>query len=136
LFHSYWADRLRGKTGKIPVDYVVTIMSLETGGGTSRLFLEHNNAFGIKCHSKSCAKGHCVNAHDDHHKDFFINFDSVEASVYEFVRMLSEKDRYKGAEDADTFLEFVSIMKRGGYATSDQYVQLADKVYRNYKIYM
>jgi len=55
----------------IPVSIKMAQALIESRAGTSRLARNNNNFFGMKCFSKKCRKGHCSNATDDHHKDFF-----------------------------------------------------------------
>ena len=55
----------------IPVSIKMGQALIESRAGTSRLARNNNNFFGMKCFSRNCKKGHCSNATDDHHKDFF-----------------------------------------------------------------
>ena len=55
----------------IPASIKLAQGILESSSGNSQLTKRSNNHFGIKCHSRSCEKGHCSNFSDDSHKDFF-----------------------------------------------------------------
>ena len=61
----------------IPASIKMGQALIESRAGTSRLAVNNNNFFGMKCFSKNCKKGHCSNATDDHHKDFFRIYSSV-----------------------------------------------------------
>ena len=55
----------------IPASITLAQGLLESNAGSSNLANKANNHFGIKCFSKTCKNGHCMNATDDTHKDFF-----------------------------------------------------------------
>jgi len=68
--HAELARAEMNKFG-IPASIKMAQALIESRAGTSRLAERNNNFFGMKCFSKNCKKGHCSNATDDHHKDFF-----------------------------------------------------------------
>lgn len=68
---------------------------LESRAGNSKLARGNNNHFGIKCFSKRCKKGHCTNATDDTHKDFFRKFASPWESWREHSRIVAKKTKPK-----------------------------------------
>ena len=51
----------------IPASITLAQGLLESNAGQSVLALKAKNHFGIKCFSKSCRKGHCMNRTDDSH---------------------------------------------------------------------
>lgn len=55
----------------IPASISLAQGLLESRAGTSKLAVQTNNHFGLKCFSRGCKKGHCKNFTDDTHKDFF-----------------------------------------------------------------
>ncbi|MEL6969697.1 MAG: glucosaminidase domain-containing protein [Bacteroidota bacterium] len=112
----------------IPVSITLAQGLLESNIGQSRLALENNNHFGIKCFSKSCKKGHCTNFNDDHHKDFFRKFISVEES-YEAHSKVLEKDRYRALFrlKSNDYKGWARGLRKAGYATDPRY---ADKLIR------
>ncbi|MEL6655190.1 MAG: glucosaminidase domain-containing protein [Bacteroidota bacterium] len=112
----------------IPVSITLAQGLLESNIGQSRLALENNNHFGIKCFSKSCKKGHCTNFNDDHHKDFFRKFISVEES-YEAHSKVLEKDRYRSLFrlKSNDYKGWARGLRKAGYATDPRY---ADKLIR------
>ena len=112
----------------IPVSITLAQGLLESNIGQSRLALENNNHFGIKCFSKSCKKGHCTNFNDDHHKDFFRKFSSVEESYAAHSKVL-EKDRYRSLFrlKSNDYKGWARGLRKAGYATDPRY---ADKLIR------
>ena len=112
----------------IPVSITLAQGLLESNIGESRLARENNNHFGIKCFSKSCRKGHCTNFNDDHHKDFFRKFTSVEESYAAHSKVL-EKSRYSSLFRLKTtdYKGWARGLRKAGYATDPRY---ADKLIR------
>lgn len=106
----------------IPASITLAQGLLESNAGDSRLAVDANNHFGIKCFSNSCKKGHCKNYTDDTHKDFF----RVHKSVWESYRTHSlflQRDRYKhllqlGKTD---YKGWAHGLKKAGYATDKRY---------------
>lgn len=115
-------------TNGIPVSITLAQGLLESNIGESRLARENNNHFGIKCFSKSCRKGHCTNFNDDHHKDFFRKFATVEESYAAHSKVL-EKDRYRSLFRLKTtdYKGWARGLRKAGYATDPRY---ADKLIR------
>lgn len=111
----------------IPASITLAQGLLESVAGTSKLATRTNNHFGIKCFKRTCKRGHCHNFEDDHHKDFFRNYDDpadsyrahsdflVSGSRYKKLFKLSPKD-YKG---------WAKGLRKAGYATDKKY---ADKL--------
>ena len=115
-------------TYRIPSSITLAQGLLESNVGESRLARENNNHFGIKCFSKRCAKGHCTNFNDDHHKDFFRKFQTVEESFAAHSKLL-QKDRYQKLFRLKTtdYKGWARGLKKAGYATDPRY---ADKLIR------
>ena len=123
------AQRLARETD-IPASIKIAQACVESRYGTSRLAMKSKNHFGIKCHSKNCKKGHCTNANDDHHKDFFKNFISIEDSFKGHTFVL-EKPRYstlfnikRSRNGKPDYEKWAVGLKRCGYATSKRYPNL------------
>lgn len=93
---------------------------LETNAGNSRLVKECNNHFGMKCFSRSCAKGHCKNFTDDSHKDFFKSYPGAWGSFREHSNLLNGA-RYKKVLAAATPEDAAVELKKAGYATDPNY---------------
>lgn len=110
----------------IPSSITLAQGLLESDAGGSRLAKENNNHFGIKCFSRTCAKGHCKNFTDDTHKDFFL----VHKNAWESYRTHSlflQKPRYKHLLDLDQtdYKGWAKGLSAAGYATDKRY---ADKL--------
>lgn len=109
-------------THHVPASITLAQGLLESNVGQSRLATENKNHFGIKCFSKSCKKGHCSNFSDDHHKDFFRAFASVQESFAAHSKLL-QKDRYRKLFQLPIkdYKGWAVGLKKAGYATDPRY---------------
>jgi len=117
---------------------------LESGAGKSKMARKINNHFGMKCFAKHCQKGHCMNFHDDTHKDFFIVYKSAWAS-WRAHSILLTNDRYislikdyndpKSKGTYKNYKAFAFGLKRKGYATSKTYAYKLIALIQRYKLY-
>ena len=116
------------ETHRIPASITLAQGLLESGTGRSTLARKNNNHFGIKCFSKKCRKGHCSNHSDDHHKDFFRNFESPEESYRAHSQVLL-KSRYKPlfSLSITDYKGWSHGLRKAGYATDPRY---GDKLVR------
>jgi len=105
----------------------------ESNCGQSTLATKANNHFGIKCWSKRCAKGHCINRTDDTHKDFFKKYQSATQSYDDHSRLLREGLSYQkqlkynkstGKFELKGFANWAYGLKKAGYATAKKYPEL------------
>ena len=119
----------------IPASIKMGQALIESRSGTSRLAVNNNNFFGMKCFSKNCKKGHCSNATDDHHKDFF----RVYSSVWESFRahsILLEANRYAALKSyGKDYKKWAKGLKKAGYATDKKYDKKLINVIEKYKLY-
>lgn len=106
----------------IPASITLAQGLLESNIGTSKLAIQNNNHFGIKCFSKRCTKGHCSNFNDDHHKDFFRNYKTAWES-YRAHSVLIQKKRYKKLYKLKStdYTNWAKGLQSAGYATDKQY---------------
>lgn len=113
----------------IPASITLAQGLLESDAGGSRLALKNNNHFGIKCFSKTCTKGHCVNYSDDSHKDFFRNFKSPGQSYREHSLLL-QKERYKSLYKLKItdYENWAKGLQNAGYATDKKYAKKLIKI--------
>jgi flagellum-specific peptidoglycan hydrolase FlgJ len=120
----------------IPASITLAQGLLESNIGESRLATENNNHFGIKCFSKTCPKGHCSNFNDDHHKDFFRKFKTVEESYAAHSQVL-EKDRYRGLFKlaSNDYRGWAHGLKKAGYATDPRYGEKLVRIIENLELY-
>lgn len=106
----------------IPASVILAQGLIESDAGESRLALENNNHFGIKCFSRTCRKGHCSNYTDDSHKDFFRIYKSTWES-YRAHSHLLQADRYRNLYKLDKkdYKGWAMGLKKAGYATDKYY---------------
>lgn len=104
----------------IPASISLAQGILESRHGQSYLAQNHNNHFGIKCHSKKCKRGHCTNREDDSHKDFFKSYQTAWLSWRDHSKVL-QKDRYKSLYESKNYEDWAHGLQRCGYATSKTY---------------
>ena len=118
----------------IPASVTLAQGLLESGKGLSFLATEANNHFGIKCFSRSCAPGHCVNRTDDSHKDFFVKYSNAWESYRAHSKFLHKK-RYKPCFKSKDYAEWCDCLKAKGYATDPNYATKLKKKIRQLKLY-
>lgn len=113
----------------IPASITIAQGLLESDVGGSRLARNNNNHFGIKCFSKTCTKGHCVNYTDDSHKDFFRNFKSPWGS-FRGHSILLQKPRYKNLYKLKVtdYKGWAEGLQKAGYATDKRYASKLIKI--------
>ncbi len=106
----------------IPASITIAQGLLESDAGESRLAIENNNHFGIKCFSKTCKRGHCTNFTDDSHKDFFRKFDSAVESFKAHSQLLSgERYQFLYRYRKTDYSSWAKGLRRAGYATDPNY---------------
>jgi flagellum-specific peptidoglycan hydrolase FlgJ len=112
------------KKNRIPASITIAQGLLETNAGDSKLAKENNNHFGIKCFSKTCRKGHCTNATDDTHKDFFRKYSSIDECMNDRSAFLT-KGRYMPlyALSPTDYKGWAKGLKSAGYATAPNYAE-------------
>ncbi|MCS6928345.1 MAG: glucosaminidase domain-containing protein [Saprospiraceae bacterium] len=109
----------------IPASISLAQGLLESNAGDSPLARKTNNHFGIKCFSKTCKRGHCVNFTDDSHKDFFVRYDNVWSSYRAHSRLLKDSKRYAALFKLDPtdYRAWAKGLQQLGYATDPLYAQ-------------
>ena len=124
------------KKHNIPASITLAQGLHESNAGNSRLARNHNNHFGIKCFNRICKKDHCVNYHDDHHKDFFMNFKSVWA-CYNYRSQFLHKDRYKHLMKLkkSDYKGWANGLQKAGYATDQNYAKNLIRTIEKYELH-
>ena len=119
----------------IPVSITLAQGLLESNAGESRLALESNNHFGIKCRSK-CRGCTCRNYSDDDIYDMFRVFESPGESFREHSILLTGK-RYKHLLDLPKtdYENWARGLKKAGYATDKKYAEKLIKIVEELKLY-
>ncbi len=107
----------------IPASITLAQGLLESNAGGSKLARSTNNHFGIKCFSRNCSKGHCMNFTDDSHKDFFRKYQNPWLSFRAHSQFLAQSQRYSPLfklEKTD-FVGWARGLSKAGYATDKKY---------------
>ena len=107
----------------IPASIKIAQGLLESDAGKSRLSRQNNNHFGIKCFSRTCAKGHCSNFSDDSHKDFFRKYNSAWDSYRAHSKLLVNGKYKELLAHGHDYVQWAKGLKRIGYATAKHYDQ-------------
>lgn len=124
------------KDYNIPISITLAQGLLESNAGESLLARKANNHFGIKCFSRTCRKGHCMNATDDSHKDFFIIF-KTDADCFEYRSAFLQKQRYASLLKLPrtAYRDWAWGLKKAGYATDNSYARKLIKIIENLRLY-
>lgn len=118
----------------IPASITLAQGLLESGAGKSRLAVEGNNHFGIKCHNWTGKK---IYEDDDRRHECFRKYGSAEDSYRDHSDFLRYKDRYKFLFDLDPtdYRGWAYGLKKAGYATDPNYPKKLIKLIEDYKLY-
>lgn len=117
----------------VPASVTLAQGILESGSGSSELATKHNIYFNIKCYSKTCKKGHCVNYADDDKDDRFKVCESAWYSFRHHSQFLQGK-RYKPCH-AEEWLGWCNCLQEKGYATDKNYAKKLLTIINRYKLY-
>ncbi len=119
----------------IPASIKMAQALLESNVGKSTLCLKNNNHFGLKCFSKICSKNHCSNMSDDHHKDFFRNYQSSWESWRDHSKFLNN-ERYQHLQNfGNDYKKWAEGLQKAGYATDKNYSRKLIKLIEKYRLY-
>ncbi|MDR2868058.1 MAG: glucosaminidase domain-containing protein, partial [Bacteroidales bacterium] len=116
---------------KIPASITLAQGILESGCGTSRLAIEGNNHFGIKCHKEW--NGDTLIRDDDATGECFRKYEKVEDSFDDHSLFLTTRYRYNSLFELDIldYKAWANGLKATGYATSSAYAtRLIDLIER------
>ncbi|MCD7969368.1 MAG: glucosaminidase domain-containing protein [Alistipes sp.] len=119
----------------IPVSIKLAQGLLESDCGNSRLAIEANNHFGIKC--KSDWTGATIAHDDDAPGECFRKYDSPEQSFLDHSEFLDKSARYQDLFDLDPtdYKGWAHGLKAAGYATNPRYAELLIKIIEDYELY-
>jgi len=109
---------------KIPASITLAQGILESGNGNSRLAVEGNNHFGIKC--KKTWTGKTIFEDDDTLQECFRKYDAAIDSYRDHSDFLMNNPRYAFLFDLDKtdYKGWAYGLKKAGYATNPQYAEL------------
>ncbi len=120
---------------KIPASITLAQGLLETGGGQSRLALQGNNHFGIKC--KEDWTGKTMSHTDDAPNECFRVYDDPRQSYEDHSKFLATRKFYVNLFKLapDDYRGWAQGLKKAGYATNPRYAYiLLDKI-EKYRLY-
>ena len=105
----------------IPASITLAQGILESGVGKSRLAVEANNHFGIKCHNDWT--GETITHDDDRRRECFRKYDNAEVSFIDHSQFLKSKARYSFLFELDRrdYKGWAKGLKQAGYATDKNY---------------
>ena len=108
------------RTG-VPASITLAQGIIESASGRSKLAVDGNNHFGIKCHNTW--KGRTMRADDDRRNECFRVYGSAEESFRDHSDFLRYQDRYKFLFDLKTsdYKGWAYGLKQAGYATDPSY---------------
>lgn len=107
----------------IPASITLAQGLIESNAGQSPLAINNLNHFGMKCFSKTCSKGHCSNAFDDHHKDFFRKYKDVDESYRSHSKLVTG-GRYRNLiKFGNDYRLWAEGLQEAGYATDRRYAE-------------
>jgi hypothetical protein len=114
----------------IPASITLAQGLLESNAGDSKLAVNSNNHFGIKCRSK-CLGCTCRNYGDDTRYDMFRVFASVADSFREHSKLLKTKRYAKLKSYGTDYVKWAHGLKSCGYATDKKYGHKLVKIIEN-----
>lgn len=111
------------RTG-VPASITLAQGMIESDFGRSRLAVEANNHFGIKCHSDWT--GQTIRHHDDKRNECFRKYKKVAESYYDHSDFLKAGSRYTFLFDLDItdYKGWARGLKKAGYATNPDYANM------------
>jgi LysM repeat protein len=116
---------------RIPASITLAQGLLESGNGNSKLAVEANNHFGIKCHDWT---GETIFIDDDAEQECFRKYETAEASFVDHSLFLTTKKRYEALFQLpiDDYKSWAEGLKTAGYATlptyADRLIELIERL--------
>jgi LysM repeat protein len=123
------------RTG-IPASIKMAQACLESSNGNSKLSLQSNNHFGIKC--RNDWKGARVYHDDDRAKECFRKYRTVEESYIDHSGFLTENTRYSGLFQLDkyNYKAWAHGLRSAGYATDPKYATKLINLIESERLYL
>ncbi len=120
----------------IPASITMAQGILESDCGNSRLSVQSNNHFGIKC--KRGWQGETVYHDDDAPGECFRAYPSVEASFLDHAEFLDRQPRYDSlfAYSSSDYKSWARGLKAAGYATAPDYAQRLVRIIEENELYL
>ena len=124
------------KRSGIPASITLAQGCLESNNGNSRLSIEGNNHFGIKC--KSTWAGKRIYHDDDAPNECFRQYKNAEESYLDHTDFLITNPRYSQlfALHVTNYKDWAHGLKKAGYATDPTYAERLIKIIEDNKLYV
>lgn len=119
----------------IPASISLAQGLIESRAGTSKLAVQNNNHFGIKCFSRNCKKGHCTNFTDDSHKDFFRKFKKPWESWRAHSQLLASGRYAKLKNHGRDYRKWAYGLQAAGYASDSRYAEKLIGIIERYDLH-
>lgn len=119
---------------KIPASITIAQGIFESACGTSRLAVDGNNHFGIKCHNDW--EGDTLKIDDDELQECFRKYEKAEDSYTDHSLFLTTRKRYASLFTLDVmdYKAWAKGLKAAGYATNPQYADRLINLIERYNI--
>ena len=118
----------------IPASITLAQGILESGNGESRLAVDGNNHFGIKCHNNW--NGETIIEDDDEKGECFRKYSNVGDSFRDHSLFLKERGRYEFLFEykITNYKKWARGLKKAGYATNPKYASLLIDIIKKYNL--
>ncbi len=122
------------KIYSIPASITLAQGILESGNGESKLAVEANNHFGIKCHNNW--QGDVIYHDDDDDDECFRKYKYVEDSFRDHSLFLVNRSRYDilFQYDQTDYRSWAKGLSKAGYATNPEYSKLLINLINKYNL--
>ena len=119
----------------IPASITLAQGILESAAGTSRLAVQANNHFGIKCHNDW--SGEKIYHDDDKRNECFRKYERAEESFIDHSQFLKDRPRYSFLFELDKtdYKAWAKGLKQAGYATDPNYPNRLITLIEKYELY-
>jgi len=119
----------------IPASITLSQGILESGAGKSKLAMQANNHFGIKCHVGWSGDTYFMD--DDKANECFRKYAKAEDSFEDHSLFLTTRSRYAFLFEIPVtkYKDWAHGLKKAGYATNPKYAHLLIKVIEDNKLY-
>jgi hypothetical protein len=121
---------------RIPASITLAQGIIESNAGQSRLAVEANNHFGIKCQKDWSGKTYYQD--DDAPNECFRKYETPWESFRDHSYFLTQRSRYKALFDLEVsdYRGWAKGLKAAGYATNPQYAELLIRTIENFELYL
>jgi len=121
---------------RIPASITLAQGLIESGCGKSKLAVESNNHFGIKCHKEWTGERYYYD--DDEKNECFRKYDKVADSYRDHSLFLTSRPRYASlfSLPANDYAAWAKGLKQSGYATNPEYANILIRTIETHKLYL